>query len=258
MKTLRWAVLLAVVLSACRSNDPITPAPNNLTQVPFRIKTIRQQTAYDDPTVRDQDFTTAYRYDSLGRVIFIENHWLNRNLENQYQGNKLAVRLTYSFGTLTLRETFEYDAQGNLTLLIQADDRPRYAYTFRYTPEGRMREVRVESLTFSYVRVSQYVWKGGNVVARNEFDGAGKPLSEWTTEYDSALNPYALSPADPDVPTSRNNPLRSTLTRDYTGLIDLIANPVEIAHDYSPEGLPLRKRYNYSGRTETFAYEARR
>lgn len=258
MKTLRWAILFAVVLSACRSSEPVLPAPADLSQVPFRIKTIRQQTAYNDPLVRDQDFTTAYRYDSLGRVTFIENHWPNQNLEYQYQGDKLAVRLTYSFGTLTLRETFEYDAQGNLTRLTQADDRPRYAHTFRYTPEGRMREVRVESLTFSYVRVSRFVWDGDNVVARNEFDGAGKPLSEWTTKYDSAPNPYALSPADPDVPTSLNNPIHSTLVRDYTGLIDLAANPVVVTHEYSPEGLPLRKRYNYSGRTETFAYEARR
>lgn len=258
MKILRWAILLTVVLGACRRSEPVFPAPNDLAQVPFRIKTIRQQTFYNDPMVYDQDFTTAYRYDSLGRVVFIKNVWRNQDREYQYQGDKLVTRLTYSFGTLTLRETFEYDAQGKLTRLTQSDSKPHYLHTFRYNAEGRIEEVRREALNFTYVRVSRYVWKAGNLVGLNEFDGAGKPQSEWSFEYDSAPNPYALSPADPDVPTSRNNPVRSTLTRDYTGLIDLAANPVVVAHAYLPEGLPLRKSYNYSGRTETFGYEARR
>jgi len=51
--------------------------------------------------------------------------------------------------------------------------------------------------------------------------------------------------------------VRSTLVRDYTGLIDLVANPVVILHTYTAEGLPQQKRYNYSGRTETFTYESR-
>lgn len=258
MKTIRWVVLLAVILGACRRSEPIFPAPNALSQVPFRIKSIRQQTFYNDPMVHDQDFTTAYRYDSLGRVIFIENHWRNQDREYQYQGDKLTVRLTYNSGTLTLRETFEYDAQGKLMRLTQSDSKPHYVHTFRYNAEGRIEEARVEALNFSYVRVSRYVWEAGNVVAMNEFDGTGKPRSEWRFEHDSAPNPHALSPADPDVPTSRNNPVRSTLTRDYTGLIDLVANPVVVQHTYTPEGLPRQKRYNYSGRTETFEYEARR
>lgn len=261
MKSILWLVLLAVVLGGCRRSEPIGPifpAPHELAGVPFRIKTIRQQEFYNNPLAYDQDFTTAYRYDSLGRVVFIENVWRNENREYQYQGDKLAKRLTYHRGTLTLRETFEYDAQGKLTRLVQSDSKPHYVHTFRYNTEGRIDEVRIEALNFSYVRVSRYVWKAGNVVERNEFDGAGKPQSEWAFEYDSALNPHALSPADPDVPTSRNNVVRSTLTRDYTGLIDPIANPVLVQLTNTPEGLPRQKRYNYSGRTETFEYEARR
>lgn len=257
MKTIHWVLFLAVVLGACRRSEPVFPAPDESERLPFRIKTIRQQTFYNNPLAYDQDFTTAYRYDSLGRVIFIQNVWRNEDREYQYQGDKLATRLTYHFGTMTLRETFEYDAQGKLTRLTRSDSKPHYVHTFRYNAEGRIGEVREEALNFTYVRVSRYVWKNGNVVAQNIFDGGGKPQWEWTTEYDSAPNPYALSPADPDVPTSRNNPVRSTLTRDYTGLIDLAANPVVVVHTYTPEGLPQQKRYNYSGRTDTFTYEPR-
>jgi len=192
MKIIHWAVLVLVVLGGCRRSEPIFPAPNDLEQVPFRIKTIRQQEFYNNPLAYDQDFTTAYRYDSLGRVIFIQNVWRNEDREYRYQGDQLATRLTYSFGALTLRETFEYDAQGKLTRLTQSDTKPHYVHTFRYNAEGRIDEVRIEALNFTYVRVSRYVWKNGNVVARHEFDGAGKPQSEWATEYDSAPNPYAL------------------------------------------------------------------
>ena len=257
MKTLRWAILLAVVLVACRRSEPVFPAPNDLEQVPFRIKTIRKQVDYGNPNFRGQDFTTVYRYDSVGRVAFIEDAWWNRDLEYQYRGDKLVARLTYERDSLVFRETFEYDAQGKLTRLNWTGNGSRHVQTFRYNAEGRIEEVRFEALTYTYARVTRYVWKNGNAVAQYEFDGTGKPQSEWTTEYDSAPNPYALSPADPDVPLSRNNPVRSTLTRDYTGLIDLIANPVVMAYTYTPESLPRQKRYNYSRRTETFTYESR-
>lgn len=257
MKTIRWVVLLTVISGACRPSGPIFPAPNELAQVPFRLKTIRKQVDYGNPNFRGQDFTTAYRYDSLGRVTFIEDAWWNRDLEYRYQGDRLAARLTYVRDSLVFRETFEYDAQGKLLRLDWSGNGSKAVRTFRYNAEGRIEEIRYEALTYTYVQVSRYVWEGGNVVAQNEFDGAGKPQSEWTFEYAPAINPHALTPTDPDVPTSRNNLVRTTLKRDYTGLIDLVANPIVVAYDYNAEGLPKVGRYNYSGRTETFTYEPR-
>lgn len=259
MKKLTWILLLALGV-ACRPDGPVFPIPNDLSQVPLRIKTIRQQASYGNPKTPNQNFTSVYRYDSLGRVVFIENHWSNRNLEYQYQGDKLAARLTYAFGKLIFHETFEYDAQGKLTRLNWTGNGSLRVETFRYNADGQIGEVHSEFPNFNFPtkRVERYVWKNGNVVAINKFYGTGKPQSEWTYDYDSTINPYALTPADPDEPTSRNNLIRSTLKRDYIGNIDLAANPVIIRHVLKANGLPLRKSYNYDKRLETFGYEARR
>ncbi|MCY7351376.1 MAG: hypothetical protein LH606_12030 [Cytophagaceae bacterium] len=257
MRLSTW-VLLFMLGAACRPDGPIFPVPNDLSQVPFRIKTIRQQASYASVKLPNQDFTSVYRYDSLDRVVRIENYWSNRNLEYQYQGDRLATRLTYDFGKLAFHETFEHDAQGKLTRLNWTGNGALHVKTFRYNADGRIEEVRLEALNSKYVAVNRYVWKDGNVVAINKFDGAGKPQSEWTFDYDSAINPLALTLADPDEPTSRNNATRSTLKRDYTGLIDLAVNPVIIKHVLKANGLPLTKSYNYVKRLETFGYEARR
>ncbi|MCY7349389.1 MAG: hypothetical protein LH606_01805 [Cytophagaceae bacterium] len=259
MRLSTW-VLLFMLGAACRPDGPIFPVPNDLSQVPIRIKTIRQQTDYGDPNVYNQDITSVYHYDSLGRVVRIERQWNDRDILYQYQGNQLSTRLTRlrRDSSIAFHETFEYDAQGKLTRLNWAGNGSQHVKTFRYNADGRIEEVRLEALNYKYVTVSRYVWKDGNVVAINKFDGAGKPQSEWTFDYDSAINPLALTPADPDEPTSRNNTTRSTLKRDYTGLIDLAANPVVVKYIYTVNGLPIRKSYNYSGRMETFGYEARR
>ncbi len=257
-----WIIFCLLGTTACRNtdSDPVFPVPNDLTQVPFRIKTVRQQTDYGDPKFRNQDNTAVYHYDSLGRVLRIERQWDDRDLEYQYQGSQLSTRLTRlrRDSSIVFRETFEYDSQGKLNRLNWSGNGSQYVRTFRYDTQGQIVEIRHEALNYVYVGLSNYRWENGNVVAMNEFDGAGKPQSEWTYGYDSAINPQALSPADPDGLVNRNNLIRTTLVRDYAGIIDLVANPLTVKHDYTPSGLPLRKYYNYSGRTETFAYEDRR
>jgi YD repeat-containing protein len=202
--------------------------------------------------------TARYNYDTQNRLLRIDSIWTNRFLVYRYVDNRVSERLTYVDTTLTFRETFTYDGNGQLARTIWEDKHKfRRETTYRHDAEGQLIERTSNDQTATYV--TRYRWENGNMVAAVELDGTGKRSSEWSYTYDQQPNYEALLPTDPnpDVPRTRNNRISTLLEKDYTGLIDLCANPSRRRFTYRPaDGLPLSWQTDGCGLSfNEFVYE---
>lgn len=129
-------------------------------------------------------------------------------------------------------------------------------YDYRYNDVGQLIEIEQIMQGNVYYNLTRYVWQDGNIVYRTDYDLNEKKKSEWSYEYDRNGNPFRLVPYNPDDPFqfTANNRKVEHLVRDYTGLIDPIANPVLFTYMYDHNRLPVSAAINY-GLVQRFEYE---
>ncbi len=261
MKLAFLTLTLLFGLAACSPLQEPTPSPflgNSVSDLPYRIRTrsypaIKKGIPYQA--------TATYRYDSLNRLTRIDSAWSDRSFLYRYDNNRLVERLTVSVTTndVFFRETFEYDSSGRLLRSLWTGNGAASENKYGYNKDGMIAEIQTNALTYTYKRLSAYYWQNGNIVAITYWNDKGEKQSEWSYQYDNQPNISALLSTSPNpddaFSMNRNNIVVSTLERDYTGLIDLIVNPVRYTFTYDVNGLPVRRLVNYNERPEEFAYE---
>ncbi len=262
MKFLPLLIGVSSVLAGClATSEPAPFLKNSVSELPYRLKgrtypAIRRGVRYQA--------TATYHYDSLNRLVRQDSSWTDRTILYRYIGNRVVGRLTVSVanGAVFFRDTLIYTSTGQLLSSQQTANGSTSEYLYRYDKQGQLTEIITQALTYDYYyRRATYSWQNGNITNVTFWNRKGEKQSEWSYQYDNQANPLALLPAspNPDDPFAlcRNNVVVSNLDRDYTGLIDLIANPVRITFTYNSTGLPTEKRFNYDDRTEVFTYESK-
>ncbi|MCF8244217.1 MAG: hypothetical protein K9J37_03445 [Saprospiraceae bacterium] len=70
----------------------------------------------------------------------------------------------------------------------------------------------------------KYIWENGNIKKKEDYDGEfGQLEHEWFYEYSNALNYQFVLGLFPEYPEYlTKNMGKSTMAKDYTGLLDLI------------------------------------
>ncbi len=248
--TLRGKLLtlsLLSVLTACSVfQDNLLPefTGQAASELPLRIR------SHSYPAYRkgvQYKATANYQYDAQNRLVRIDSTGYGQSITYQYTNNRLNERQTYQGGTPYGRTQFFYNNRGQLEKTVEQNGASTTETTYQFDESGQLveRTTLYPSLT-NNARISRYTWQNGNMVAMIELDGNGQKRSEWSYTYDQQPNYRALLPVnpDPDQPRTYNNQVSTRLERDYSGLIDLCANPSVIRYSYLPNGLAVRWEIN--------------
>jgi YD repeat-containing protein len=102
-------------------------------------------------------------------------------------------------------------------------------------------------------RTKIYEWQGDNVVKTTDFNEKGIKEFEATYKYDTKNNPFLTTPNTYDRVESRNNIIEVVYV-DFSGLLDLIANPATSKYCYNSSKFPTVKTTNI-GYKYTFCYK---
>lgn len=246
---------VSVMLLSCR--EP-TVTEQFVSTLPLRLKA---RTDVRPTNYTNKEVTALYSYDSLNRVVRIDRDWIDRNVIYQYQNGRLVTRLTQSTqdGRIFFRDTLAYSPNGQMIRKTAVQNGSSSVYEYRYNNAGQIVEVEQRATGYRYYNLTRYVWQNGNIVFRTEYDLNETKKSDWSYQYDRNANPFRLSPYNPDDPFqfTANNRTVERLDRDYTGLIDLIANPILFAYTYNSDRLPTDVTINY-GLIQRFEYEPKR
>ena len=247
MRTQLLTFSICYLLASCSgSQNSVPPAfvGQAASELPVRIKS-HSYPAYQKGV--QYKATAHYLYDAQNRLIRIDSTGYGQSIGYQYTNNRLSERQTYLNGTPGLRTQFFYNTSGQLEKTVEQTGASTTETTYRFDGYGQLVERKtVYQSSTNDARISRYTWQNGNMVAMVELDGKGQKRSEWSFAYDQQPNYRALLPVnpDPDLPRTYNNLVSTRLERDYTGLIDLCANPSSISYTYRPDGLTARWEVN--------------
>ena len=251
--------LLVSLATACSfSQEPVPFQGSSATASLHRIRQSSYPALLKGVTYRA---TATYHYDSLNRLTRIDSAWSDRSYLYKYANNRLAERLTVSVanGAVFFREMFEYDATGRLVRKLFTGNGTTIEYLYDYQPDGLMAGVQITLLSSTYKRSTSYYWENGNITRLTEWNSKGEKDSEWSYQHDNKPNILALLSVSPNpddaFSMNRNNTVYTKLERDYSGLIDLAANPNRPTFIYNADGLLVKRLWNYDNRYEEFVYE---
>ncbi|MCB0521924.1 MAG: hypothetical protein H6577_27285 [Lewinellaceae bacterium] len=251
MKYLSVHVLLSIFLFAsCKKETSIQP--NEKPNINLRIKSIAYSGWSDNGT-------KLFSYDNEGRLARTYNEKRKEAFSFLYGDNgklEKKARITYYSGIEDTAswEIFSYDENGYLVQEINYGKDTTYSSTHNYKVDGTGRIVEVKTDYPNGFLRYKYFWKNGNAVKREDYNGNGL-MHEWLYEYDSKISPFCLTQEYIEAPeyATQNNVIKTTV-KDYTGLLDLIANPMIYNHDYNQDGLPTKISTNF-GWTLEYEYE---
>lgn len=257
-------IVLIASLIACQKGDFLPRAPFSakaVTDLPFRVKSLAYPAYQKGVQYRA---TATYHYDGQNRLLRIDSLSQDRNVVYTYTNNQLTERLTTSTtdGAVFFRETFVYGPSGQLLSSLWTANGSTTEYRYTYDSAGHLSAKETNALSYKYKHTEQYRWENDNLVAMTDYDEKGQKRSEWSYTYDQQANYQALLPISPNpddaFAQTRNNRVSTTLNRDYTGLIDLIANPVASQFSYNTNALPSRITTSYSDYYTELVYEDKR
>jgi len=259
MSTTFHLPLLLCFLASCTQADlppPPTTPPGEKPELDIRLKKVISNSGF-----ASSEETEEFFYDSEGKLVSIENDRLKQTLVYQYDTAGLLVKRlvirSYSTPPDTFPQYYFYDSMGHLQRkeTYGSDGLPHNKYLFETDEFGRITEqqfyLKIDTALYSFRY--EYIWDGDNVIQQNDYDPNGNILHEWFNEYDQYLNPFCYTAQYIELPTSRNNLIKSTAV-DHTGLLDLVANPIEFSIEYQEDGLPEKIDANW-GRSQVFEYE---
>jgi len=256
MKNLLLALLSALSLSAC-TYDAYVPPLHPTDKPPLDVRFSRITTL---PYFLYLEEIEEYFYDAQGRLARIENQKRKSTFLFEYDDSNRLVKRTiiYAYDGVpdtSLFQLFTYDEDGHLSKKENTKPDGTYILIYQYKTDdfGRITEEGYLGANNEFTLNYEYIWAGDDMVHQKDYDGDGNLTHEWFNEYDDMLNPFCYVTPWPDLPQSRNNLLKST-AKDYTGLLDLLANPLEFSYEYNPDGLPNKESTNW-GRERVFEYE---
>jgi len=256
MKNFILVLLSVLFLSSCTYDAYLLPLPpgekpsldvrlSSITTPPYGLNT--------------QDIEEYY-YDAKGRLARIENENRKRTYLFEYDDSSRLQKRTIIYAyhgvpDTNLVQLFTYDGDGHLSKKedLKPDGTVVRIYQYDTDDFGRITEQQLlganGELTFRY----EYIWEGDDMVHQKDYAGYDDLMHEWFNEYDDRLNPFCYVMPYPELPQSLHNLVKST-AKDYTGMLDLIANPATYAYEYRPDGLPKKENSNW-GRQRVFEYE---
>lgn len=190
-------------------------------------------------TTNNQNWQENYLYDAEDRLIQV-NDWRGAGMryELNYDGERLVEVQTFQISDdrPLFRDELTYDQRGRLFKVFnyatsnEGDLALSNIAELLYDKEGRIRQ---RKQTFAYdpevVRVETYFWKDGNIIQAVYGDDDGNTSYVFSYEHDQKINylQYRKHRVEDITNWNQNNVIRSELTQDNTGLIDLVCNPCE-------------------------------
>ena len=250
MKKLIFCTSLLLVVTACQ--DAFSP---------FSDGTVLSEIRYES---NNQTWTDKYEYTDDGQVrsVTSDNGLVERD-EFTYANGRLLEKRTVQVqnNRLVFRDSMVYNANGQVAFIYkysinEGADLPLSSIeSLTYDGEGQLIEVSTE-----FVRVTDYKprkvyrWRDGNAIQADYYDGDVLQQEFFFTyddrpalQFENFTNPGNLSLVN-------ENNLIHTDWVDYSGVLDTVCKPCEIAFVYNLNGLPIFLQTNWNLKA-TFIYQ---
>ena len=147
-------------------------------------------------------------------------------------------------------DSLEYDAKNRLVkskeYSTNSGNGLAYLSTTIYTYNAQDKvEKEIWILRNDTLRTTIYEWQGENIISETDFDEKG--VKEWTFfyKYDNKNNPFFNTVYTYTKVQSRNNVIESS-AKDFSGRLDLIANPATRKYRYNSSSFPTIETNNLS------------
>jgi hypothetical protein len=147
-------------------------------------------------------------------------------------------------------DSFEYDAQNRLIKIKHLSNNDGKGLTFSninvyiYDAQNKI-EKEISVLNQDTFNTTIYEWENDNVVKTTQFDENKIKLWSFFYKYDNKNNPFLNTPYTYERVESRNNVVEFA-AQDFSGLLDLIANPGTRKYRYNSSNFPTIETNNLS------------
>ncbi len=202
----------------------------------------------------------TYEYDASGRLIKqiekwngVDRLWYVLN----YDGDKLISREHWSEYPnspieMVRLDSLVYNDIGQIIEKRELLPNDNFSTHLIYFYEYDSNELPIKSRTFyptnnEFWSSHKYIWEDGNITKKEDYEGEfGQLEHEWFYEHGDALNYQLILGLIPEHPEYRTtNMVKSSMAKDYTGLLDLICNPCKTNYKVNDEGLPTSIHYEW-------------
>ena len=166
-----------------------------------------------------------------------KNQLVERQMFTNYKNNLRKARV----------DSLTYDVQNRLINVRQYDSNEKDSLVFSnikvfsYNSQGKIDEEVTSYVNFQSSRI--YEWDNDNVVRITDYDGNKTKLHLFSFKYDDKKNPFLTTVYTYDEVQSRNNIVESSVI-DFSGRLDLIANPITRKYRYNSSNFPTLETNN--------------
>jgi hypothetical protein len=238
--------LLITSFMACKSEDDNNCSVADGKQID-RIST----TYFDVESVETFVYNAKNQLDSiLGDAKSPKFYAFKYNDKNQLVERQLLVNYTKKLEKARV-DSFEYDAKNRLVKIKDYTTNGSNVLAFSGTTifmyNGQDKVEKELLILRQDTFATTYEWVNDNISKKTDFDEKGRKLWTFSYQYDNKNNPFLSNRYTYDEVQSRNNVIESSAV-DFSGLLDLIANPIKNKYSYNSSNFPTIKTNNASSK----------